>query len=183
MPIYLLPCSCGKKAPIEPRQAGEVIPCPCGASLTVPTMLEMATLERVERESDTRAERHPWGVTQQLILLGSLITLLTGAGAIYLFFTQPTLQKRDVSPSELRRQVQTLTPGNCWHLYRILRMEGPERAPTPKDVAHAKLLLQHRIYVGILTLFACVGIGLIVVAAVLMKRKRRVPGIGAGAGD
>ena len=47
---YLLPCSCGQKIAIEPRQAGQSIRCPCGNSVEAPTMLKMTALEPAEPE-------------------------------------------------------------------------------------------------------------------------------------
>jgi len=172
MTAYLLPCSCGRKTTIEPRQAGEVVACACGASLTVPTMLEMAALERDETESDIPATRNPWGARQRLILLGIVIGLLAGVPAICLFFTQPTLPKRDLDPQRLRRQVEALNAVQSWQLYRNLRQQGPQWEPLPQEAAHAKALLQHRIYAGTLALIACVGIVLIVVASTMTNRKR-----------
>ena len=45
MAKYLLPCSCGRKMPVEPRQAGQSVDCACGESLEIPTMLAMSALE------------------------------------------------------------------------------------------------------------------------------------------
>ena len=43
---YRLPCDhCGRAYPVEPRQAGDVITCECGAKLQIPTMLKIKRLE------------------------------------------------------------------------------------------------------------------------------------------
>ncbi|HYW79879.1 MAG TPA: hypothetical protein VE890_09900 [Thermoguttaceae bacterium] len=170
MAIYLLPCSCGRKLRVEPRQAGEVIACGCGASLTVPTMREMADLEQAEPKSDTREKWKPWGVHQRLILLGVVLVLLSGPPAIYLWGTLPIIPKRDFDPVAIRRQVDSLSPVHSWHLFRNLRQQGPTLEPLPQTAVQAEKLLRHRIYAGVLTLFACAGIGLIVVA---LTRRRR----------
>ncbi len=135
-------------------------------------MLEMATLERAEPESDTPAKRHQWGAKQKLFLLGTVIGLFTGVPAIYLFFKQPPPPNREMSPRELRRQVEVLSPVHSLQLYRSLRRQGPQRPPSPQAAVHAESLLRHRIYAGTLLLVACVGIGLIVVAATKTNWKR-----------
>ena len=78
---YLLPCSCGEKIPVEPRQAGQAVQCACGNSVTVPTLLEMAKLERAEAIAVPEAQRHPplWGISQRLVVLGAVIILLGGS--------------------------------------------------------------------------------------------------------
>ena len=45
---YLLPCSCGRSVTVEASQAGRQVHCDCGISLEVPTMLELARLERAK---------------------------------------------------------------------------------------------------------------------------------------
>jgi hypothetical protein len=41
---YLLPCSCGQSVEIETSQAGQQVSCSCGATLQVPSMLQIKSL-------------------------------------------------------------------------------------------------------------------------------------------
>ncbi len=42
--LYKLTCSCGKSYPVEPTWAGRSIPCDCGQTVTVPSMLKVKRL-------------------------------------------------------------------------------------------------------------------------------------------
>lgn len=44
---YLLPCSCGREIPIEPRQAGETVSCECGRTSAAPRCERSRTFDRV----------------------------------------------------------------------------------------------------------------------------------------
>jgi len=43
--VYLLPCPCGNKVPVDGGQAGAKISCTCGKQLTVPTFRALKELE------------------------------------------------------------------------------------------------------------------------------------------
>ena len=156
MAAYLLPCSCGQKLPIEPRQAGETIACPCGMSLSVPSMREMTTLEQAEPKSAARAKQNSWGAEQRLVLLGGLLVLLGGLPAIYLFCNQPPPPQRDLDPESIQQKVQDFSPIYTLYLYKDLRRQGPKWDPLPGEADHAKKLLRHRIYARSLLAVACV---------------------------
>jgi hypothetical protein len=70
-PKYLLPCSCGRQVLIETTQAGERIRCECGAELEVPTLLEIARLER-KAEGTVSTEQGNWGGRQRMLFVGFL---------------------------------------------------------------------------------------------------------------
>ena len=44
--VYLLPCSCGKKVPVDAGQAGAKVTCDCGQQLAVPTFRALKDLEQ-----------------------------------------------------------------------------------------------------------------------------------------
>ena len=169
MTKYLLPCSCGQKTSIEPRQAGEVLACRCGKSLKVPTMLEMAALEPAEPETAMPAKQFVWGARERLLLLGAVIVLISIGPIIYLLSTPPIPPRINSSPEEILRATEGLSAVSCWQLYRNLRQRGPDNKPLPRDAVFAEKLLRHRIYEGIALLIACGGIALIVVG--LTKRQ------------
>ncbi len=102
---YLLPCSCGAKIAVEPRQAGQTVHCACGKSLTVPTMLEMAKLERAEAAEDRAQGKNPpaWGVPQILIVLGIVGLLVAGAFAAIAVHLRPPPRIGDLNPETVQR--------------------------------------------------------------------------------
>jgi len=59
---YLLPCGCGKKTRVGKAQAGQVVACECGKTLSVPTLRGLRNLELapVSKESGPAA-RPTWG--------------------------------------------------------------------------------------------------------------------------
>ena len=44
--VYLLPCSCGKKVPVDAGQAGAKVTCECGQQVAVPTFRALRNLEQ-----------------------------------------------------------------------------------------------------------------------------------------
>lgn len=170
---YLLPCSCGRKVPVEPRHAGEVVRCSCGASLAAPTMLEMAALERAEPEASTRRAAKPWGVRQSLSLLGAAIFLAALAPVVYLLANQPPPLERgkvELSPAAIRRETHALTPLQTWRVWQSCRVKGPDaRTPFEEQFYDEILrryregLLRWRLSVGVVVLIGVVGLGLVVI--------------------
>ena len=86
---YLLPCACGQKVVVEPRQAGGQVRCTCGRSLEVPTMLKMAKLQRAEPWPETQRPTSRWGWHQSIILLGIAILLGTIVASVHLARSRP----------------------------------------------------------------------------------------------
>ena len=107
---YLLPCSCGRKVPVEGFQAGQRVRCPCGAELDVPSMLGLARLELAQSEPGAEAPSSRWGVRQRLPLIGGLVLLIGLAGVVTLWVTRPR-------PPDIRgfSPAQTFA---IWHQFR-----------------------------------------------------------------
>ena len=124
---YLLPCSCGQKIPVEPRQAGQEIRCDCGASLEVPTMLGMAALEKAPSEPSHTPPSAPWGIRQGIVLLGTVIVLLALGMVIPLHLTRPALPTAEM----IRQRTQTLSPFQSWRHWHVLRAGGPDPVAVP----------------------------------------------------
>ena len=170
---YLLPCSCGEKVPVEPRQAGEVVRCSCGASLEVPTLLEMAALERAEPEPGARRPSRPWGVRQGLALMGAVIFL--GALVLVIFVSRtrphpPGFDRPEMSPEAIRRQSRALTPFESRRAWQTLRAQGPDGLMPAQEQRYAdKLgryqeeLLRWRLSMGVVLVIAVAGVSLAVI--------------------
>ncbi len=170
---YLLPCSCGRKVPVEPRQAGQVVRCSCGASLEVPTLLEMAALEGAEPEAGARRPPRPWGVRQGLALLGAVIFLGALVLVIFLLRAQPRPpfpDKAEMDPGAVRREAQRLTPLQSRRIWQSLRARGPDgRMPREEQYQTDKLgryqedLLRWRLSMGVVLTIAVAGLSLVVI--------------------
>jgi hypothetical protein len=158
---------------VEPRQAGEVIKCTCGASLEAPTMLEMASLERAEPEPGPRRPPRPWGVRKSLSLLGAVVFLAALAPAVYLLTDQPPPFERErvkMRPDAIRRQTKTLTPLAGWRLWHSFRDKGPDGRSPIEEQIHEEMLRWHRervlrwwLKLGLVASIGVAGLGLAVV--------------------
>jgi hypothetical protein len=82
MPQHLVTCSCGRKTPVELSQAGEVLRCECGATLSVPTFRQLRELPVAAAERAQVSASRTWGARQGAIAANLIIAslLLLGAG-------------------------------------------------------------------------------------------------------
>lgn len=74
---YLLPCSCGQKTRVAPAQAGGQVSCPCGQSLTVPTLRGLRSLEEAPAEGPTRAAPR-WSGVHGVVFVAALLVVAAG---------------------------------------------------------------------------------------------------------
>jgi len=170
---YLLPCSCGQKVPVQPRQAGGVVRCSCGASLEVPTLLEMAALEGAEPEPGARRPPRPWGVRQGLALLGAVVFLGALVLAIFLLRAQPrspVFDRPEMSPEAIRRQSRALTPLQSRRAWQTVRAQGPDGLMPAQEQRYAdKLsryqeeLLRWRLSMGVVVIISLAALSLVVI--------------------
>jgi hypothetical protein len=170
---YLLPCPCGKKTPVERRQAGQAIRCSCGAELEVPTLLEMNALEPMEEAAPPPEPVVRWGARGRLILIGLGVLLLTAPAAVYIMSTWPQPPTRTM----IGRQIDNLSPRGVRQLWRDLRREGLDPDVPPESPALAARVLWYRLWLVAVLLLLAVGIGLVVVPT-LIPRRRQPPGDG-----
>jgi hypothetical protein len=74
---YLLPCKCGLSVEVEPGQAGQIVVCPCGENLTVPSMLQMKALpEAPEKPIPPRTKRRMFRKAERWMHAAPLICLV-----------------------------------------------------------------------------------------------------------
>ena len=173
---YLLPCSCGQKIPIEPRQAGEVISCDCGASQNAPTMREMTRLEEAAPDP-TAGEAATWGVRQAIVLLGGIMLVVAIVPAVFLYLEFPTKPKPPTVES-IREDAATSSPLvalKTWHLFRA---GGPGDQTDDGIGAYGQSLnkfqeklLRWRVGAGASLALIALGAGLII-GAVLTGRSK-----------
>ena len=89
---YLLPCSCGRKLPVDLAQTGHRVRCACGVELEVPTLLGLRRLPQAEVCDQAQgAPGRPWGASQRLVLGGTVLILLGLILATWFFVTRPRI--------------------------------------------------------------------------------------------
>ena len=122
---YLLPCPCGRHISVEPRQAGEPILCECGASLVVPTLLDMRMLEPALEPTGPSSVKDVWGPSQQVRLVGLVVLALSliGGALLYKFWpASPTIDATFIQETASR-----FTPVQTWDVWRQTTDQGLDR--------------------------------------------------------
>ena len=163
---YLLPCPCGQQIVIEPRQAGETVPCSCGASLLIPTWLAMTDLEPATSEPAPALSQSTWGLKHRLRLLGAVFVLIGLVGGIWLYLEWRTLaQRRLVDPEQLRQTAQKLLPSQTWDIWQTMK-QGLDRRT---DQQYAAAVSEFHVKQGFVAALALLGIFLIVAGTIGVK--------------
>jgi len=156
---YLLPCACGQKVLVEPRQAGESVVCACGSPLDVPTLLGITALERVEEEPEPRAPPEQWGKRQRLLLLGTVVFAFAVAGGIWLLMHQPKSPFDAIDPEQIRQSAQTLRVWQSWEAWQSMKVGLDRRT----DQQYAAAVTRFRIWLGVVVTLTLTGTALIAV--------------------
>jgi len=164
MSRYLLPCSCGRKIPIEPGQAGQTLSCECGASLKVPTMLEMAHLEELACESPPEKQT-VWGIRQSLTLLGVVMVLGSLVLAVVAYRSRPKTSSAEL----IRQHCQEFPPVESLYRWHQLRDDGPDPFTRREKEQRADRIGRFRLWV-IATLVVAAG-GIVLVTSALLSGK------------
>jgi len=165
---YLLPCDCGRKIPVESRQAGQTVVCACGAALEVPTLLRLTALEQEEQAVvATATAAASWGLRQAIALVGLAILLASLAGAIALLFARPTLKTvtaRD--EQQFRDAIQKMPPAELYRGWKLMREQGLDPRDTLEVDRYDEKVLRYRLWWAAVLLGAVAGIVTIVVPLV-----------------
>lgn len=165
---YVLPCHCGLEVVVEPRQAGETVVCSCGSSLQVPTMLEMTSLDPAPQDSvSPQAPATGWGMSHQLVLLGTTLTLAAVAVGVTLFVQRPISRFSAIDPDEIGRSAQNMSPAYAWEVWETMQ-QGLDRR-TDREYEFA--LLHFRIWEGIVGGVTLIGIALIAAGVTAARRQ------------
>jgi hypothetical protein len=91
--VYLLPCSCGKKVPVDAGQAGAKVTCECGQQLAVPTFRALRNLEQekpVEAAAAgaTAGKGSEWNPVRGIMFsFGLLLSLIAAVLVCYHLYT------------------------------------------------------------------------------------------------
>jgi len=171
--IYLLPCPCGRKIPVQPRQAGEIVTCECGTSLEVPTLLGLKTLERAEVPVEPKTAKPDWSAGHSLILLGAVIIFASIVLGGWLFWARPTDPYANFNPDQMRKLAENLTPLGSWRLWQRLESGGLEHRKLGVEIAFADQQAQHRIYWSLLAIIAGTGLTLVATGIIIMDLNKK----------
>lgn len=111
MATYLLPCSCGRETPVEPRQAGETVLCECGRTCAVPTMREIQNLHpaSIPFPTTTATAKPAWGNPQRFLVVGLMVFVLAVIVAIVLYRQIPPRFAGIPSPEAEREIIKHLS--------------------------------------------------------------------------
>jgi len=157
--VYLLPCECGRRIPVEATQSGQEVNCPCGRQLEVPTMLKLSTLERAKRTERSRPPSASWGTRQGVFLLGLIITLAGSGFAAYVY-----LQRPKILP------ITDLTPRQTWFVWQLEIRPGLNQPP-PGEKQFLAARKTYHVLLGIAGSVAALG-ALVMFSSLLIPRRR-----------
>jgi hypothetical protein len=165
---YLLPCRCGQNVVIEPRQAGETVVCPCGQTLPVPTLLEMAALELAPDETPSPSA-DAWGSRHGLMFLGGALLILGLGFGIFFRCYRPIPPIDTIDPEAFRQGAKHLPPAVTWHYWRILK-QGLDRRIDQRFADNMTVYYWKQGFAAILAIF---GFALIGTATAKGRKKER----------
>jgi hypothetical protein len=176
MPQYLLPCSCGEKIRVEPAQAGGLVACSCGQTLTVPTLRGMRALtEAPADQSVSRRRGDRWRPIQGVFFTFGLITTLLSlavVGYTYFMYSQASQLTHDLTP-EINEfegtQIDQLGVMESYEMFSQMREEGLGEAVLPHWIHFQHVVAEQRIVMLVGTVAAAIGIAA-VAASLFMKR-------------
>jgi hypothetical protein len=148
--VYLLPCSCGRKIPVETQQAGDQVRCECGLTVDIPTLMGMKQLEQVEAVVPVGVQSH-WGLRQGLILSGAIIAFLATLFLGYCAWTWPSPERSMIDYS----------PSQALHFWLSLPSDV-ENIIAPADTFRNVLVRQQLAFALLAALVLALGIGVCV---------------------
>jgi len=154
---YLFPCRCGRQITVEPREAGETTVCPCGQSLLIPTMLEMAGLEPAPVEAPApSAER--WGWQHRLLLVGGTLLAAAIIAGVCLHWSRPKAPADAIDAEAIRQTANNLSPIETWHNWELMK-QGLDRRTDQKFAEKMTLYHIGQACAGVLALLCIVLLG------------------------
>lgn len=172
MPIqYLLPCSCGRKIPVETRQAGGSISCECGASLEVPRLLEVKKLERAATQGGITKNKPVWGIAQGMILSGIVILIVIAVFSVLELRYGQGNPYDSLTPEQMHAAFAKMKPIDTWETWRYFQIHGYNPQKDNTERFFEGLYAQRQLILTFLTIAGAGGVALLV-AGILIRRKR-----------
>jgi hypothetical protein len=163
---YLLPCRCGQQIVVEPRQAGETVACTCGATLSIPTLLDIKNLDPAPQADPAKTSRTMWSAKHQLRLLGMALLAAAMIGGVWLHMTRPTSRFDAVDPERIRENYKTFSPVVTWEAWTYMQ-KGLDRRI---DVQYATAMSMYRAWQAVVGVLAIVGVAMLIGGMVRGKK-------------
>jgi hypothetical protein len=175
--IYLLPCSCGCKIPVDSRQAGEIISCSCGATLEVPTLLTLRTLELASVPIQPETQKANWNTGHRLILLGAVVVLAGIVIGILLFWFRPTDPLANFSVEGIKETSQKLSPSASWTFWKYCETGGLQKRKQPVELFYESEQSQQFVFWCLLALVLGTGLTLATAGLIIIRYRGKKPSL------
>jgi hypothetical protein len=179
--MYLLPCSCGRKIPVQLRQAGETIKCECGASLEVPTLTGIKTLQKSEATAEPRIAKTAWTTGHRLTFFGGLVILAGIVLGGWLFWSRPIDPYANFTPEQMMQAASTRTPLQSLRLWQSLVRGGLEHHKRWAEVVFEDKQAGHQVLWWVWAILPITGFALVAAGIIVLSMKKKKPGMGARA--
>ncbi|MGA2060986.1 MAG: hypothetical protein ABSG67_10930 [Thermoguttaceae bacterium] len=174
--MYLLPCSCGRKIPVQLRQAGEIVKCDCGASLEVPTLSGLKSLQKLEASAEPKIARTAWTAGHRLTFFGWLVILVAIGLGGWLYWSGPVDPYANFTPEQMIQGAATRTPIQSLRLWQFLVRDGLEHHKRPAERDFEDKQAGHQILWWVWAIVPITGFALVVTGIILLKLKKKKPG-------
>jgi hypothetical protein len=169
---YLIPCSCGRKTPVETQQAGETVSCGCGAKLEIPRLLELKKLEKVVVSASQTKPSSVWGIGHSLSLSGIVVLVVVMALWILVLKKAPGNPYEGMTPDQIRTHFQKMTPVETWQWWLYFKQFGVNPHKDYFERTLEGLFAQRQMLLIYLGIAATVGVALIIAGILIARRKR-----------
>ena len=170
---YLLPCSCGRKIPVQLRQAGETLACECGASLEVPKLSGIKKLEQAEPQDAPKPAREQWSLGHGMIFVGGLFIICAIGFAAWLLWAGPSDPYATFTPEAMIETAKTRNPVQSLRMWRLLERSGLEHHKRGEEIRYEDELAGHNVLWWVWCPLPAIGVGLVVGGCVVLNLKKR----------
>ena len=178
---YLLPCSCGRKMPVQLRQAGEIVTCECGSSIEVPTLSGLKKLESITAPAMPKTIQPQWTLGHGLIFVGGLVILVAiGIGGWLLWYV-PSDPYANFTPEGMMQAASTRTPIQSLRLWQMLVRSGLEHHKRWDEIKFEDKQAGHQVLWWVWALIAITGVALVAAGIIVLNLKKKKPGAAARA--
>lgn len=171
--MYLLPCSCGRKIPVQLRQAGEIVKCDCGNSIEVPTLSIIKKLERAQAPAEHKMIQPNWTFGHGLIFVGGLVILIAIGLSVWLVLSRLSDPFANFTPEGMIQAAHTRTPLQSLRLWQMLEKGGLEHHKRGAEIAYEDEQKRQTVIWWLWSLLPISGLGLIAAGFIVLNFKKK----------